>query len=477
MEFESVIGLEIHIEMSTKTKMFCGCSNDNFGAKPNTNVCPICMGFPGMLPVPNKETIKKGAIAAMALKCKINKHSKFDRKNYFYPDLPLGFQISQYDEPLSQNGELNIVLDNGKEKKIGITRLHIENDAGKLTHIANGTLVDFNRAGKPLMEIVSEPDMRSAKEAKEYAEVIQKLIRYAGSSDCDMEKGQMRFDASVSIRPKGEAKLYPRAEIKNLNSFRSLESAIEYEIQRQIGLWNKNDGIKGEQTLGWDENKGETYLLRDKESAADYRYFPEPDIPPMDITEEMITKWKKEVPESPVSVMLRFKDTYGLKDAEAKFFSEDAKMAKLFEEVAIETKNGKAAASFIGTILISKLKEKAKRLNEAKITKDHLIELIKLVDKNQISNNVAKGDIFEEMMETGKMPSAIIKEKGIMQLSGEEEIKALCEQAILENAQAVSDVKAGKTKAMATIIGSVMKISKGRANPKLVNEILAKLLV
>ncbi|MFA5792893.1 MAG: Asp-tRNA(Asn)/Glu-tRNA(Gln) amidotransferase subunit GatB [Candidatus Gracilibacteria bacterium] len=476
MEFESVIGLEIHAEMSTKTKMFCGCSNDNFGATPNTNVCPICTGFPGMLPVPNKESIKKGVISALALNCKINHHSKFDRKNYFYPDLPSGFQISQYDEPISQNGYLEIIMADGTKKRIGITRLHLENDAGKLMHVANGTLLDFNRAGKPLMEIVSEPDMRSASEASEYAKTIQKLVRYAGSSDCDMEKGQMRFDASVSIRPKGESKLYPRAEIKNLNSFRSLESAIDYEIKRQIELWEQGNPVSGEQTVGWDETKGETYLLRDKESAADYRYFPEPDLPPIEITEEMLAEWQKEVPESPVTVMTRFQEVYGLIEADARFFAENSKTAKLFEQVAIATKNPRSSASFIGTVLISKLKESNKTMEESGITAEHIIQLIRLVDAGTISNNVAKGELFEEMLLSAKLPEQIIKEKGMTQVSGEGEIEALCKKAIETNPGAVADVKAGKTKAMATIIGSVMKESKGRANPQMVNATLTKLL-
>lgn len=468
MEFEAVIGLEIHAEMSTKTKMFCSCSNDNFGISPNTNVCPICMGFPGMLPVPNKESIKKGVIAALSLNCKINRYSKFDRKNYFYPDLPSGFQISQYDQPLAEHGFLG---------KIGITRLHLENDAGKLSHTANGTLLDFNRAGKPLMEIVSEPDMRSAKEAREYAESIQKIIRYSGASDCDMEKGQMRFDASVSIRPKGETKLYPRAEIKNLNSFRSLEAAIDYEIARQIKAWEEGKPQSVEQTVGWNEAIGETYLLRDKENAADYRYFPEPDIPPIEITDEMLSEWQREVPESPMIMIARFQEEYGLSEAEAKFFSEDSKMAKIFEEVAIATGNPHSSASFIGTVLVSRLKESGKTISETAINATHIIELIKLIDSGKISNNVAKGELFDEMLSSGKMPGEIMEEKGMTQVSGTDEIEALCKAAIEENPTAAQDVKTGKTKAIATIIGSVMKASKGRANPKMVNEILEKLLM
>lgn len=476
MELEVIIGLEIHAEMNTKTKMFCSCSNDNFGKIPNTNVCPICMGFPGMLPVPNKESIRKGAVAALALHCQIQPHSKFDRKNYFYPDLPSGYQISQYDEPISKNGWLEISL-NGEKKKIGITRLHLENDAGKLTHGSQGTLLDFNRAGKPLMEIVSEPDMRSAKEAKEYAETVQKLVRYCDSSDCDMEKGQMRFDASVSLRPKGDTKLYPRAEIKNLNSFRSLESAIDYEIKRQGELWESGNPPAGETTVGWDELKGQTYLMREKESAADYRYFPEPDLTPIDVSEEELAEWMKEVPEAPGEKMDRFMNDYGMSEAEARFFSDDSKFARLFEDTAKATKNPKVSASFVGTVLPAKLKEVDKDLQSSGLTADHFIDLVSLIDAGTISNNTAKTTVFDEMMASGKMPKAIVDEKGLAQVSDTGAIEALCKAAIEANPGPVADVKAGKTKAMAALVGYVMKESKGQANPPLVNSILSKLLL
>ena len=476
MELEVIIGLEIHAEMSTKTKMFCACSNDNFGKVPNTNVCPICMGFPGTLPVPNKEAIRKGGIAALALHCEIKPHSKFDRKNYFYPDLPTGYQISQFDEPISQNGHLEITLD-GQKKRIGIERLHLENDAGKLTHNTSGTLLDFNRAGKPLMEIVSKPDMRSAKEAKEYAETVQKLIRYSGSSDCDMEKGQMRFDASVSLRPKGESKLYPRSEIKNLNSFRSLESAIDYEVRHQTEQWEAGKPNTVELTVGWDELKGQTYLLREKESAADYRYFPEPDLPPVDISEAELAEWLTVIPESPMEKMDRFMKDYAMPEAEARFFSEDSAFADFFEAVAQGSGNAKTAASFVGSILPSRLKDASKTIEETALTPQHFIELIKLIDAGTISNNTAKSTVLDEMLLTQKMPAAIVAEKGLAQVSDTGAIEALCKAAIEANPAAVADVKAGKTKAMASIVGFVMKESKGQANPGLVNSILSKLLV
>lgn len=476
MELEVIIGLEIHAEMNTTTKMFCSCSNDNFGKIPNTNVCPICMGFPGTLPVPNKETIRKGAVAALALNCQIQPHSKFDRKNYFYPDLPTGYQISQFDEPISKNGYLEITL-NGEKKRIGITRLHLENDAGKLTHGTQGTLLDFNRAGKPLMEIVSEPDMRSAKEAKEYAETVQKLVRYCDSSDCDMEKGQMRFDASVSLRPIGDSKLYPRAEIKNLNSFRSLESAIEYEIKRQTALWEAGTPPSTETTVGWDELKGQTYLMREKESAADYRYFPEPDLTPIDVSEAELAEWLKQVPEAPGEKLDRFMKDYGMSDAEARFLAEDSTYAKLFEDTAKGSGNAKTAASFVGTVLPNRLKEANKTLSDSGLTAAHFTELIKLIDAGTISNNTAKTTVLEEMMLTQKMPTLIVEEKGLAQVSDTAALEALCKAAIEANPGPVADVKAGKTKAMGALVGYVMKESKGQANPPLVNSILEKLLV
>ncbi len=474
--FEPIIGLEVHAQISTKTKLFCSCSNESFSKEPNTNVCPICMGFPGMLPVPNKEAIEKGIKAALALNCEIPKLSKFDRKNYFYPDLPLGFQISQFGEPVSLKGYLEIQL-GAKNRRIGITRLHLENDAGKLTHTVLGTLLDYNRAGAPLMEIVSEPEIRSAKEAKTYAETLQKVLRYSGSSDCDMEKGMMRFDASVSIREKGDKNLNARAEIKNLNSFRSLEAAIEYEIKRQIDLWEKGTPLSENQTVGWNAEKGVTWVMREKESASDYRYFPEPDIPPLETEEKNVKAWRKELAESPQEKFYRFKKNYGLTESEAKFYTDNPDLALFFDKVAKESKDPKATNSFIGSILVSRLRESNTELRESKITEEHLIELIKGVRCGKISNNVAKTTVFDEMMLTGKYPNEIIKEKSLTQMSDTSQIEALCLSAIEANPGAVSDIKSGKMKAIGILVGTVMKESKGKANPKLVNDILIKLLI
>ncbi len=475
-KFETVIGLEIHAQLSTKTKLFCSCDNDSFGKEANTNVCPICMGFPGMLPVTNKEALEKGLIASMALACEINKHSKFDRKNYFYPDLPNGYQISQFDQPLGVHGVLKIIY-NGTKKDIRITRLHLENDAGKLTHESAGTLLDFNRSGTPLAEIVSEPDIRTAEEARTYAETMHKLLRYSGASDADMEKGMMRFDASVSIRPMGESKLYPRAEIKNLNSFRSLESAINYEIKRQIELWESGNPVSGEMTVGWDEEKQMTKILREKESAADYRYFPEPDLPPLIVTDELIQECKKKLPELPTEKFERLMTEYKVSESDAKFYIEDLELSNFFEECAKKSKNPALANSFVLSILMSKLGEVNQTLSDTKVTPSALADLIMLIDSGTISNNIAKSTVLDEMIATGAEPEEIIKKLGLTQISDSSEIESFCKEVIEANPKAVADIKAGQQKAMGALVGGVIKISGGKANPKMVNDILNKLLL
>jgi len=331
MEYEVVIGLEIHARISTKTKMYCRCSNDVFNAEPNTHVCPICMGFPGVLPLINKEAIKKGAKAAMALGCEVQEFSKMDRKSYFYPDLPMGYQITQNDLPVSEKGEIKIKLSDGTEKVIGVTRLHLENDAGKLTHASDGSLVDYNRAGIPLMEIVSEPDMRSIEEASVYARQIQKIVRYVDASHADMEKGQMRFDVNVSLRPKGQEELGVRSETKNLNSYRSLEKAIEYEVKRQTEVLNTGEKVIQE-TRGWDDEKEITVSQRGKEGAADYRYFPEPDIPPLNIDQETIEEWRSELPELPAEKSKRYQLELGLPEQDADQIADELALSEYFEK-------------------------------------------------------------------------------------------------------------------------------------------------
>lgn len=471
---EVIIGLEIHAQLSTKTKLFCNCDNDSFGKEPNTNVCPICMGFPGMLPVTNEEAINKALKISTALSCKISHHSKFDRKNYFYPDLPSGYQISQFDEPIGLSGKLEVNTSEGK-KSIRITRVHIENDAGKLSHEGNSTLLDFNRSGTPLVEIVSEPDIRNAKEARAYAEMMQKVLRYSGASDADMEKGMMRFDASVSIRKMGDSKLNPRAEIKNLNSFKSLEAAIEYEIERQKEIWNGEKSIETDQTVGWDDERGATKILREKESAADYRYFPEPDLPPTDLTDEEIAKVASA--ELPLEKQERFIRDYKVQEAEAVFYSENLKLADYFEETAKISGNPASANSFVGTVLVSKLKELGQIIENCKVSATQMAELIKLIDNGTISNNVAKSTVLDEMLVSGKTADEVIKEKNLVQISDTSEIEKMCQDAIAANPKAAEDVKSGQGKAIGALVGAVIKASSGKANPQLVNDTLRKLLV
>ncbi|MFA4890851.1 MAG: Asp-tRNA(Asn)/Glu-tRNA(Gln) amidotransferase subunit GatB [Candidatus Gracilibacteria bacterium] len=475
-ELEAVIGLEIHAQISTKTKMFCRCDNDSFGVSPNVNVCPVCMGFPGMLPVLNEEALRKGIVAALALNCEVQAFSKFDRKNYFYPDSPKGFQISQFDQPISKGGWIEIQVDGGAAKKIRITRLHLEDDAGKLTHVSGGTLVDFNRAGTPLMEIVSEPDLRSASEAGVYAREIQKILRYVGASEADMEKGMMRFDASVSIREKGSGKLNARSEIKNLNSFKALENAVATEIARQTALWEAGKPQEEDFTVGWNDEKQEIYIMRSKEGSSDYRYFPEPDIPPILIGKKQIEKMRAELPEMPAVKAARFVKEYGLNEDDVKVLVSDVALADYYEKVVEIRGNAKLAASFVLTILMKHLNEELISISDQKVTAEMLGELLKMVAGGKVSNNAAKGEIFEEMYATGRSPAEILKEKGLEQISDTGEIKKVCKKVISANPQIVADFKNGKDRAIGALIGQVMKATKGKANPSVVDELIRKML-
>ncbi|PKL36882.1 Asp-tRNA(Asn)/Glu-tRNA(Gln) amidotransferase GatCAB subunit B [Candidatus Peregrinibacteria bacterium HGW-Peregrinibacteria-1] len=475
MKLEAVIGLEIHVQISTKTKMFCGCNNDSFEAAPNVNTCQVCMGYPGQLPVLNSLAVKKGVTAALALNCKINNISKFDRKNYFYPDNPKGFQISQYDEPLAEHGSLEIDVE-GEKKEIKITRLHLEDDAGKLTHTTTGSLLDFNRAGTPLMEIVSEPDIRSAKEASAYAKTVQQIMRYVGSSEADMEKGMLRFDASVSLRPVGDDKLYPRTEIKNLNSFRFLEAAIDYEIKRQTAMWEENKIPDSQATVGFDPEKGKTYFLREKEGSADYRYFPEPDIPPVEVTENQINEYQKAIPTLPQERKKNYIEELKIDEDDARILSENLKLAQYFEEVVAISNSPQKSSAIIKTVLLKHLNEEFIEVDQQKITSKMLGELMKMVEEGAVSYNLAKGEIFNEMYETGKTAETIIEEKGLKQVDNKEELEAICQEVIDKNPDPVNDVKAGKEKAIGFLVGQVMKLTQGKANPEIVNEILKNMI-
>jgi len=474
VELEAVIGLEIHAQVATKTKMFCGCDNEAFGAEPNSRICPICTGQPGVLPVPNKKALELGVKSALALGCEIPEHSKFDRKNYFYPDLPYGFQISQFDEPISQNGKVEISL-NGEKKEIGITRLHLENDAGKLTHVGNFSLCDYNRAGTPLMEIVSEPDLRSPEEAKIYAEEVQKILQFVGSSNADMYRGEMRFDASVSLRETGSSELNARAEIKNLNSFKALGSAITFEIERQKRLWAEGKVPDKDSTVGWDDEKGETYLMREKESASDYRYFPEPDIPPLMLEKKQVEEWKKELPELPLAKRERFVQKFSVSEEDAKTLTSSKALADYFEKVVEISGDAKKSTGWVLSELLARVNEDEISIGEQKITAENLGKLVKLIAEGTISGKIGK-EIFPEMWETGADVEKIIEKKGLKQISDSGEIEKLVDQVIADNPQQVEQFKAGKESLLGFFVGQIMKASQGQANPQMVNELLKKKL-
>jgi aspartyl-tRNA(Asn)/glutamyl-tRNA(Gln) amidotransferase subunit B len=473
MELETIIGLEIHAQINTQTKMWCRCSNDDFDLEPNTAVCPVCMGFPGQLPVTNEEAVRKGVQTALALNCKIPSFCKFDRKNYFYPDLPLGYQISQYDKPLSLDGEVMINVD-GEKKKIGITRLHLENDAGKLTHEGEHSLVDFNRSGTPLMEIVTEPDMRSPVEAKIFAEELQRIVRAVDSSEADMYKGQMRFDASISMRPKGDKELYSRTEIKNLNSFRSLEMALNQEIERQTKLWEEGKPQEKEITVGWLADQQKLKFMREKEGADDYRYFPEPDLPPLELEKAFVEKLRKELPELPSEMRKRLLEDYQIPEERAELLLSDLRLLEYFEVIAKET-NAKNALRWV----LSEWGEVEKNLEikiyDSSVSTEKLTEMIQMISEGQISGKIAK-EVLNDMAHTEKRAGEIVEEKGLTQVSDTGELEKICKEIVDANPQAIEDFKNGKDRAFGALVGQVMAQTKGQANPKIVNEILKKLI-
>lgn len=474
-KYEIVIGIEIHCQMNTKTKMFCGCSNDSFNAQPNSNVCPVCMGFPGQLPYTNKEAIKKGIKAGLALNCSIEETSAFDRKNYFYPDSPKGYQITQNYKPIAVKGHVDIKLDSGEIKSIGIHHMHLEEDAGKLTHTSQGSLVDFNRCGTPLMEIVTEPDMRSIEEASKLCREIQKIMRYSKSSDADMEKGMMRFDINVSIMEKNAKEFGTKVEVKNLNSFQSLERALEFEIKRQIEAKENNQEIFQE-TRGFNVDTGETTSQRSKESAYDYRYFPEPDLPIVTVESSLIQELKKEVSEKPLEKRERYQNEYSLAEDEVNLLSETLEIAQFFEEAVAISNDPKTSAAFLTTYIIKHLNDNDLNLAELKFTGKELGELVQLINDKTISFNIAKNKIIGEMLETGKNANIIIEEKGLKQISDTVQIETWCKDAINSNPKAVEDFRNGNEKAIGALVGGVMKASKGQANPGLINKTLVELL-
>jgi aspartyl-tRNA(Asn)/glutamyl-tRNA(Gln) amidotransferase subunit B len=474
MNYETVIGLEVHLHLKTKTKAFCGCSTE-FGKEPNSQVCPVCLGFPGSLPVLNKTALDYAIKVALTLNCKVQEYTKFDRKNYFYPDLPKNYQISQYDLPLSRDGFLDIDVE-GKTKRIGIRRVHLEEDAGKLIHRQDFSLVDFNRCGIPLLEIVSQPDINSPKEAHEYLNTLKSILEYLEVSDCDMEKGSLRCDANISLRKKGIHELGTKIELKNMNSFKAVKDALDFEIERQTELLDKGKAIIQETRL-WDLKKQETASMRTKEEAQDYRYFPEPDLPPFIINKDKIEDIRKTIPELPQEKMLRFIKDYGLSEYDAKILVASKNDAKYAEECirTYPNKDKKAVTNWLIGPLASIASSGNLSISEVRIPGGikEFIELINLEKEGSISNLVAKS-VLNESIASGIPASKIIRDKNLFQISDTKDLEMSVEETIKENPKSVQDYKRGKANAIMFLVGQVMKKTQGRANPKVVSEILKR---
>jgi aspartyl-tRNA(Asn)/glutamyl-tRNA(Gln) amidotransferase subunit B len=479
-DFEIVIGLEVHSQLLTKSKMFCSCSTDYAYAAPNTHVCPVCMGMPGVLPVINQQAVAYTIMTALALNCTIPAYSKFDRKNYPYPDLMKGYQISQYDVPLSNNGYLTIDLD-GQQKRVGITRVHLEEDTARLLHHSGYSLIDINRAGTPLMEIVSEPDMHSPLEARLYMQRLREILVYLGVSSGRMEEGSLRCDANISVRPRGQQKLGVKTEIKNMNSFRSVERALTYEAQRQIELLRSGQTISQE-TRGWVETKGITVSQRSKEQAHDYRYFPEPDLPPLVISPAWVEELRASLPELPDARRARYIREYGLSAQDANTLTEDKALGDYFEQVVAvsvaqnRAGRAKAAANLTLNDVARLLKAHSTDISQILLTPAASANLLDLLDANRITGKQAK-DIVEEAFLSGKMPEAIVEEKGIQPpISDEGQLLRIIEEVIASNSKAANDYRAGKVNALQALIGQVMKQTRGQAKPDSVRTLLIKKL-
>ncbi|KRE32704.1 Asp-tRNA(Asn)/Glu-tRNA(Gln) amidotransferase subunit GatB [Paenibacillus sp. Soil522] len=473
-KYETVVGLEVHVELHTNSKIFCGCSTA-FGAPPNTHTCPVCLGHPGVLPVLNRQAVEYAMKAAMALNCQIADISKFDRKNYFYPDSPKAYQISQFDQPVGEHGWIEIEV-NGESKRIGITRLHLEEDAGKLTHVDGGyaSLVDFNRVGTPLIEIVSEPDIRTPEEAKAYLEKIKAIMQYCDVSDVKMEEGSLRCDANISLRPYGQKEFGTRAELKNMNSFRGVQRGLEYEQFRQAEILDSGGEVVQE-TRRFDDALGKSFSMRGKEEAHDYRYFPDPDLVSLHISEEWKQSIRATIPELPDARKARYTSEYSLPSYDAEVITSSKELADFFEESLSYTKDAKAVSNWIMGDLLGYLNANGQEISDVKITGQGLGEMIGLLEKGTINGKIAK-TVFKAMLETGKLPQQIVEEQGLVQISDEGAIQSIVNEIVEANPQSVEDYRAGKEKAIGFLVGQVMKASKGKANPALANKLLVERL-
>ena len=474
MEYETVIGLEVHCQLKTNTKVWCSCDADYDNKEPNTAVCPICTGQPGALPKLNEKVLDYAIKAALALGCEINRESYFDRKNYFYPDSPKNYQITQFFKPYAENGVLKITTNSGKEASVGIERIQIEEDTAKSIHTVSETLLNYNRASVPLIEIISKPEIKNAEEAYAYLNTLKDRLKYTKVSDVSMELGSLRCDANVSVRKKGETKLGTRTETKNLNSFKAVVKAIEYETNRQIEVL-ENGGRVVQETRLWDEENAVTKPMRSKEEAMDYRYFPEPDLPAIIITESRLSNVKDEMPEFADEKAKRFINEYKLNEMEAATLSSEQELAEYYEEVVKVSDDARLAANWVLTEILRVLKEKNISIEEFSVEPENIGKLIKLIKANTISSKIAK-DVFEILLSENKDPEIIVKEKGLVQITDNSEIEKIVEQVLAENPQSVEDYKSGKSNALIYLVGQSMRLSKGKANPQMINEmILARL--
>ena len=474
VKYETIIGLEVHAELSTNTKAFCSCTTE-FGGDVNSHCCPICTGMPGTLPVLNQKVVEYAIKMGLATNCSITKFGKQDRKNYFYPDLPKAYQISQFDLPLCTDGAVTISI-NGEKKKIGITRIHIEEDAGKLLHdvVPEKSLVDYNRCGVPLIEIVSEPDLRSAEEAKLYLEELRSILDCLGVSDCKMQEGSIRCDVNVSVRPVGQQEFNTRTEMKNVSSFSAACRAIQYEANRQIAAMEAGETIRQE-TRRWSDEKGENYAMRSKEEAHDYRYFPEPDLVPIVVTDQQIEQIRETIPELPSAKRERYIREYGIGEYEAGLISQSREMGCFFESCAAAGANPKTVSNWLLGDISRILNEKNLQPDAIRITPEDMKAFLELIDKGAISNTAGK-TVIEEMFETGKAPGVIVREKGLEQVNDESALQGIIEEVIAANPKSLEDYKKGKTNVLGFLVGQTMRASKGKANPQMLNSMIKEIL-